>query len=150
MVVFVKYDTRHNCAALALSEFYGFARLGFLPTDVTTNEDQLKMKYNDRNMRIPEFVAGHVIVEVKRIILEWNVGEIVKKACQKAHKLLVDNEKVTIFHICYVVPLSMNVTDIRKLAKIVKHYTGLYSFYVHVKKMNIVFAKAPDKCFICM
>ncbi len=102
-------------------------------------------------MRIPEFVAGPAIVEVKRIKFDsnWNISDIVRKACQKAHTCIVENEKIKIYHICYVIPETMTNTDIKKIIKIVKNYTNLYINFVKVKKLNIVFAKAPLCCFVC-
>ena len=75
---------RDSMEALALSEFYGFARLGFVPKDITVNEEELQRRYSSNHMRVPEFVSGHAMVEVKRLKLEFDIPQIVKKACEKA------------------------------------------------------------------
>lgn len=133
--------------ALALSEFYGFARLGFMPGDITVTEEYLQKKYCGNNMRVPEFISGNEMVEVKRIRLEFNVEDIVRKACEKAHESIVNNEKINVFHICYALPFSTDNTEVKILQKKVKSYTLQYSKYVYVKTLNIVFTKAPDVCF---
>lgn len=133
--------------ALALSEFYGFARLGFMPCDITFSEEYLQKKYCENNMRVPEFISGNEMVEVKRIKLEFNVEDIVRKACEKAHESIVYNEKINVFHICYALPFSTDNTEVKMLQKKVKTYTIEYSKYIHVKTLNVVFTKAPDVCF---
>tara|TARA_B100000945_G_scaffold265828_1_gene225418 strand:- start:332 stop:652 length:321 start_codon:yes stop_codon:yes gene_type:complete len=102
-------------------------------------------------MRVPEFVAGRAIVEVKRVKFDenWNISEIVRKACEKAHKCLIDNERIHIYHICYVIPESMTNNEIKLLIKLIKMYTRMNIQFIKVKKMNIVFAKAPESCFVC-
>lgn len=137
--------------ALLLSEYYGFARLGFRPTDVTCFEDELKSKYCDPCMRVPEFVAGQAIVEVKRLHLNrhWDLHSIVSKACQKAHKQIVDRERVLIYHICYVLPMSMLHSDVHKIMRLVKEYTRECLNLVYVRELRIAFARAPDTCFVC-
>lgn len=133
--------------ALALSEFYGFARLGFLPNDITISEEELQKKYCSHNMRVPEFIAGNQMVEVKRLKLEFDIAQIVKKACEKAHYSLVCNEKVYIFHICYALPCSTNDMQLKLMQKKVKAHTIEYSSKVYAKILNIVFTKVPDICF---
>ena len=78
-----------------------------------------------------------------------NCSVIVKKACQKAHKLIVETEKIAVFYICYVVPESLSANEIHDLIKIVRASTYQYMNYVYVRKLNIVFTKAPDVCFAC-
>ena len=134
--------------ALAISEFYGFARLGFMPCDITMNEKELQQKYSNKRMRVPEFVAGNEMVEVKRLTLEFDIAQIVKKACEKAHASLVFNEKVNMFYICYVFPQSMSRNDVRLMQKLVKTYTFENAKIVHTKNLKIVFVKAPDLCFL--
>lgn len=137
--------------ALALSEFYGFAKLGFVPNDITISEEELKLKYNSKNMRVPEFVAGRSIVEVKRIKIDkrWNIEDIVRKACEKGHKDLIISENIHTFYICYVLPVTSSEIDARHLVKQVKMYTHRYAHCMHVKKVYIFFARAPDDCFVC-
>lgn len=137
--------------ALALSEFYGFAKLGFVPNDITVSEEELKLRYNSKNMRVPEFVAGQSIVEVKRIKLDkrWNIEDIVRKACEKCHKHLITSEKIHTFYICYVLPDTSSEIDARQLVKQVRTFTHRYAYCLHVKKVCIFFARAPDDCFIC-
>lgn len=133
--------------ALALSEFYGFARLGFVPEDITVSEEELQRRYSSDRMRVPEFVAGDQMVEVKRLKLDFDIGDIVKKACEKAHLELVCNERVHTFHICYALPLSSTQIHIRKMQKMVKMYTFEYANLIHVKTVNVVFTRVPDVCF---
>lgn len=133
--------------ALALSEFYGFARLGFMPCDVTMYEEQLQKKYCMQHMRVPEFIAGNAMVEVKRLKLGFDVADIVRKACEKAHFELVENERIHIFYICYALPDDMKEAQVKQLQKSVKTYTVQYSGIVFVKKLNIVFTKVPSICF---
>jgi len=133
--------------ALEVSEFYGFARLGLCPEDVSVSEKELQHKY--ASSRVPEFICGSTMVEIKRIKLDanFNIKNIVRKACEKANLTIVMNEKVSIFFICYVIPLSTDALMIRTLQKMVKSYTAEFVSCIHVKKMNIVFTKAPDFCF---
>jgi hypothetical protein len=135
--------------ALALSEFYGFAKLRFVPSDITVSEEELKVRYNAK--RVPEFVAGQSIVEVKRIKLDrrWNIEDIVRKACEKGHKELIVSEKIHSFYICYVLPVTSSESDARQLVKQVKAYTHRYAHCMFVRKAFIVFARAPDDCFVC-
>ena len=133
--------------ALAISEFFGFARLGFLPSDITVTEEELQRKYSSDCLRVPEFVAGNEMVEVKRLKLDFDIPQIVRKACEKAHISLVCNEKINMFHICYAFPQSTSQDNLRIMQKLVKNYTFQYADLIHTKNVNIVFVKAPDNCF---
>jgi hypothetical protein len=132
--------------ALALSEFYGFARLGFKPSDISLTEQELQQKYV---VRVPEFLSGDTMVEVKRVHLhgKWNNENIVRKACEKANKIFVDQEKVRLFYLCYVLPQSLSLQDVQKLQKNIKCCTSSFIHLMHVPKVVIMFCKAPDVCF---
>ena len=139
---------RDGMHALAMSEFYGFARLGFSPRDQTVTEHELQQRHVSR--RVPEFIAGKAMVEVKRIKLDDNfdIDAIVRKACEKASEYLVHSERVSIFYVCYVIPMTTEYHTIQNIKKIVRHNTMKHLEKVYVKKMKIMFAKAPDACFI--
>ena len=98
-------------------------------------------------MRVPEFVAGREIVEVKRVCLDWNIPDIVRKACEKAHERIIVDENILLFHICYVVPLSTKKDQMQSIIKIVKSVTQKQSHIMYVKKLKIYFTMAPDHCF---
>ena len=133
--------------ALALSEVYGFARLGFMPNDITLSEQELQKKYSNKYMRVPEFIAGNEMVEVKRVKLEFDIASIVKKACEKAHPALTRNEKIDIFHICYALPDSTTNTNLRLIQKKVKAHMIQHSNIIHVKTVHVIFTRVPDFCF---
>ena len=133
--------------ALVMSEFYGFARLGFCPSDITVTEEELQKRYNGIYLRVPEFVAGNQMVEVKRINMGFNISSIVKKACEKAHKHIVYDEKIIRFYICYAVPESMNKKNMSTLKKLVRSYTLEYSYLIYAKSIFVMFVRTPDCCF---
>lgn len=130
-----------------LSEYYGFARLKFHPSDITITEEDLKKKYSSCHMRVPEFVAGRQIVEVKRVCLSWNIPDIVRKACEKAHERIIIDENIIVYHICYVVPSSTSKSDAHSIIKQIKSVTSKHSHIMYVKRINICFTMAPDHCF---
>lgn len=138
---------RDGMEALAISEFYGFARLGFCPSDVTFTEEELQRMYNSTNKRVPEFVAGSTMVEVKRLKVDFDINSIVKKACEKAHKNIVCDKRITSFYICYAVPDSTTMEHIGIMKKMVRLYTFQYASLMCVKSIFVMFVRTPDCCF---
>ena len=146
LVFDAKYN-RDHMKTLALSEYYGFARLKLTPVDVTVTEQQLQERYRLLNIRVPEFIAGNSMVEVKRIRNTYDIGSIVRKACEKANSRLVQDHRVTKFNLCYVVPVSIDHAEFQELVKRIRSHTNEHKKLVCSKNMRIVFVRAPDKCF---
>lgn len=81
MLVFDAKYNRDHMKTLALSEYYGFARLKLTPLDVTVTEQQLQERYRLLNIRVPEFIAGNCMVEVKRICNTYDIGSEEHEDC---------------------------------------------------------------------